>query len=99
MDDLCFVTLRCKDCENDKCTLCPQGTWISEDSLQGCTRKVTEEEKVKFIHYQEEVVPFLHLSKNKNSERSIYKEVISFLQEIYSKPIGTKIGKRGKAIK
>ena len=33
MDDLCFVTLRCKDCENDKCTLCPQGTWIAEDSL------------------------------------------------------------------
>lgn len=99
MDDLCFVTLRCKDCENDECSLCLQGTWISEDSLQGCTRKVTEEEKVKFTHYQEEVVPFLHLNKNKNSERSIYKEVISFLQDIYSKPIGTKLSKRGKAIK
>jgi hypothetical protein len=99
MEDICYITLRCRDCENESCLLCPQGAYISENNLMGCTRQVTEEEKIIYNHYTNEVIPFLHLSKNKKSEIELYKEIISFLLSLYSKPIGTKLGKRGKAIK
>lgn len=99
MEEFTFITLRCKDCEADNCQLCPIGTWVSEDNKRGCTRKVTQEEKDKFNHYKEEVLPFLHLYKNKETEKKTYIKIIDFLNKIYNKPLGNKIGKSGKIVK
>ena len=55
MDEV-FLTLRCRDCEQDQCVYQPNGTYIK--NKEGCTRKVSEETAARFKHYMEEVVPF-----------------------------------------
>lgn len=93
-----LITLRCKDCENTDCSLVPCGKWIAENSLEGCTRFVSELESVQFNHYINEVVPFLHLNKNKEASARTYNEIIDFLSSIYNKPVGNRLGKSGKIL-
>jgi len=51
-----YLTLNCRDCEQDKCVYHPQGRVIY--NKEGCTRKVAEETAAQFKHYMDEVVPF-----------------------------------------
>lgn len=94
--DETFLTLKCHDCENDKCELYPIGTYIYDK--EGCTRKVTEEEKAKFLHYMNEVLPFIRFYKTDKAKKDMYKEIDDYLFYIYSKPLGQKLNKYGKII-
>ena len=96
MEDTYIITLRCYDCENDNCELCPCGTVVDEDNLRGCTRKVSEDDFARYEHYIEEVAPFLHLNTY-NASSALYKEIIDFLFYLYSQPLGQKLGKNGRA--
>lgn len=55
-EEFTFITLRCKNCEQNRCVFQPNGTFIK--NKEGCTRKVSEETAARFKHYIEEVVPF-----------------------------------------
>lgn len=98
MDDEYLITLKCCDCENYNCSICPLGTVIDEDNLRGCTRRVSEEDYAKYEHYIDEVSPFLYITDNKEASSRAYREIIDFLFYIYNKPLGTKIGKNGRAL-
>ena len=91
-EDYYFITLRCYDCENNKCELCPCGTIVHEEDLKGCIRKVSEETYAKYEHYIEEVLPFL------KGNKSIYKEIIDFLFSLYEEPVSQKLNRKGKVI-
>lgn len=54
--DETFITLRCRDCEQDYCVYQLKGSYIK--NKEGCTRKVSEEDAARFKHYTEEIVPF-----------------------------------------
>lgn len=91
-----IITLRCIECENSMCGLARK--YVPVDSLEGCTRKLSEETASKYYHYMNEVWPMMdsaiysleHIGKK-------YAEIIEFLNnEIYTSPIGQKIGKNGK---
>lgn len=96
-EDFYFVRLKCIECDNDECKICPLGSYISSDSEQGCTRKVSEEDYAKYQHYMLEVLPTMRLLPLDAGKR-VYKEIIDFLFHIYSCPLGAKIGKSGRAL-
>lgn len=93
MEETYIITLRCNECENNNCELCPCGTYVDEENLRGCTRKVSEDDFARYEHYTEEVAPFLHINNN-----NAYKEIIDFLFHLYSQPLGQKLGKSGRAV-
>lgn len=96
-DEVYYLTLRCGECENYDCKICPQGTYVPEDSLRGCTRKVREDDVAKFEHYMVEVLPFMKTYSKEAASRT-YKEIIDFLFYIYSCPLGQKLGKSGRVL-
>lgn len=98
MENYTYVTLRCGQCENPSCALCPLETYIPIESKRGCTRRMSEIDAAKYKHYIEEVLPFLHKAKNKEAMSRIYSEIVDFLFHVYSLPLGTKLDKYGKAI-
>ena len=51
-----YVKLSCKDCDFIECGIKLRNTIIR--GKEGCTKKVSEEDAVKFYHYMEEVMPF-----------------------------------------
>lgn len=51
-----FVKLNCMNCDFIECGIKLKGTIIR--GKEGCTKKVSEEDAVKFYHYTEEVIPF-----------------------------------------
>ena len=93
-----FVTLHCIDCGNVKCGICPIGTYIPEDSLRGCTRKVSEKTAEKFYHYTQEIIPFIHMNKSLDTSCRTHNEILNFMDTIYSSPLGRRLGKSGKAL-
>ena len=97
MEETYFITLRCNECENDNCTLCPCGIVVDEENLRGCTRKVSEDDFARYEHYINEVAPFLHLNTYKASS-SLYKEIIDFLFYLYQQPLGQQIGRSGRIL-
>lgn len=94
MDDETFISLRCIDCENTNCRISKR--YVPIDSLEGCTRKVSEDEAAKYYHLLEEVAPFLNIKTTKEQQSRIYKEIIDYLEYIYTKPFGQKLNKRGE---
>lgn len=97
MDDYYFITLHCYDCDNAQCSICPCGTYVAEDNLRGCTRKVSEDDYARYDHYINEVLPFLHLNTYKASS-ALYKEIIDFLFYLYQQPLGQQIGRSGRIL-
>lgn len=93
-----YITLRCVECGNTHCSICPCGTYVPEDSLRGCTRKVSELDAEKFYHYQQEVIPFIHMNKNQETSCRTHNEILNFFERIYSSPLGKRLGKSGKAL-
>lgn len=94
MDDIVFISLSCIDCENTHCD--KSRRYIPSDSLEGCTRKVTEDEAAKYYHLLEEVAPFMYINTTKEYQSRTYKEIIDYLEYIYSCPFGQKLNKYGK---
>lgn len=97
-EDLVFVTLNCHDCEcpPHECSIYPK--FMNPRGKQGCTRRITEDDKDKFTHYTEEVLPFIRMYKNSTTAIKTYNEMCDFFQYIYSRPLGTIINAQGKAI-
>ncbi len=89
-----FLTLNCKDCEQNECVFSPTSRWIK--GKEGCTREVPEEIAMQFEHYMKEVIPFWK-TYNSNYVRQSYIEIMNFLfNKIYSAPIGQKLNAEGK---
>lgn len=92
-----FITLRCDRCDNVDCTI--GRAYIPCDSKEGCTRQVPDETADQFYHYIEEVMPFVHLYKNRKQSFQKLSEIEGFLeQNIYSAPLGKRLDAKGKAI-
>lgn len=94
-----IITLKCSECENGECRLCPLGSWIKDGSKRGCTRIISEDEYIQYEHMNNEVIPFLKLNNNIEYKKEAYKEFISLLDIIYTRPIGAKIAANGKVMK
>ncbi len=94
-----IITLRCRECENMNCVLCPLGSWINDSSLKGCTRVISEDDYIHYEHMSNEVMPFLKMNNNQEYKKEAYKEYISLLQKIYTCPIGANISNNGKLMK
>lgn len=91
-----FVTLRCAGCDNPNCKI---GRYIiPDDSLEGCTREVTDEQAAQLTHYIDEVLPFIPMYKNTDVIYQKFDEIYDFLQSIYTCPIGRLLDARGKVI-
>lgn len=95
-EEYCYLSLHCKhcDCPPKECSEYPYAMcWVNKE---GCTRKVTKEEKDKFKYYMEEVLPFINTYKSEERKKEMYKEIDDFLMNIYKKPLGHRLDKKGK---
>lgn len=90
-----YVDFHCCDCDNDTCLLCPLGSYVPQDSGQGCTRKMDEDLYAEYSHLKDEVLPFIPLGQYKcNFEE--FDRVNNF---IFNRcKIGTVLDIQGKAI-
>lgn len=84
-----YVTLRCQKCDNIECPIAR--AYVPYDSIEGCTRDVSEQEAQLFHHMVEEVLPFART-------REQFEAVERCLEEVYSSPLGRKLDKAGKAL-
>lgn len=92
---MAIITLRCIDCENDAC--CYSRKYFPYESLEGCTRVVSDEVADKHFYYMNEVAPFMNIKSSTEKTAPQYKKIIDFLfNEIYSAPIGQKLDTKGK---
>lgn len=89
-----YITLRCATCDNIDCKL--GRYFIPENSKEGCTRKVSEQQAALFQHYQEEVLPFIGMYKNHTAAQEKLNEIYKFLLIIYECPIGKLLDYKGK---
>lgn len=84
-----YVTLRCQTCDNIDCPIAR--LYVPYDSLEGCTREVSEDLAAQYTHAIEEVLPFAKTS-------SQFDSVERTLNEIYQSNIGRKLDAKGKAL-
>lgn len=92
-----YITLRCGKCDNTECNLARY--FVPEDSQEGCTREVNDEQAENFEHYVHEVLPFVTMCKNHQAAIKKLAEIYSFLESIYTCPIGKLLNSKGKVIK
>ena len=91
-----FISLKCTDCDNDTCKIARR--FIPEDSLEGCTRNVSEEQGERLYYYMNEVLPFITMNDDVTYVRETCNEISSFLDSIYTQPIGARLDSKGKSI-
>lgn len=92
-----IIKLKCYECENTNCSLYPRGTYVGdEESLQGCSRSVSEEDYAKYQHYEQEIWPFAHTNTSYSRQMDIYKKIIDFLYHIYNQPVLHTYNSKGK---
>lgn len=91
-----YITLQCIGCDNINCRY--GRYFIPDDSLEGCTREVSEEQWEKLEHLTKEVLPFIPMYKNHNAAQNKLQEISTFLDEIYSCPLGKLLDTKGKVI-
>lgn len=84
-----YVTLRCQTCDNIDCPIAR--LYVPYDSLEGCTREVSEDLAAQYTHAIEEVLPFAKTN-------SQFDSVERTLNEVYQSNIGRKLDVRGKAL-
>lgn len=90
------VKLQCGECENIDCPIARR--YIPEDSQEGCVRKIEDDLYVEYIHYLEEVAPFMYSNTTKEYQCRIYQEIIEVLAKAYDSPAVQKTNPRGKVI-
>lgn len=88
-----FVTLRCQKCDNIDCPIARK--YVPYESLEGCTRRVSESLAAKFRHDIEEVLPFAW--KQEDSQQ-VFNTIEKDLNEIYAAPVGCKLDFKGKKV-
>lgn len=88
-----FVTLRCQKCDNVDCPIARK--YVPYESLEGCTRRVSESLAAKFRHDIEEVLPF---AWKREDSQQVFNAIEKDLNEIYAAPIGCKLDAKGKKI-
>lgn len=89
-----LIQLKCSECENSRC--CYARRYIPYDSLEGCTRKVSEELELQYEHLVHEVQPFMYMKTTKEYQNKTYNDIINCLQNIYNSPMGQKLDSKGK---
>lgn len=52
-----FIKLSCAECDNINCVYTSILGYISVDFKKGCSRLVSENEKIQYIHYMKEIIP------------------------------------------
>ena len=88
-----YITLRCQKCDNIECPIARK--YIPYDSLEGCTRQVSQETYGKWQHLMIETLPFLHL---RQITAPVYAEIDSLENQVYTSKLGRKIDMDGKAL-
>lgn len=88
-----YITLRCQKCDNVECPIARK--YIPYDSLEGCTRQVSQETYGKWQHLMIETLPFLHL---RQITAPVYAEIDSLENKVYTSKLGRKIDMDGKAL-
>lgn len=89
-----YLKLNCIDCEFVECKIAKK--YVKNDSKEGCTRKVPEQDAAKFYHYIEEVIPFWKMYPADHIAKS-YNQIIEFFYDyIYTAPITQRLDPRGK---
>lgn len=73
-----YITLYCRECENDDCKYSPIGGYLSQNSRKGCVREVDEETAAHFFHFFEEDIPFWKNQSEKYVTEQ-YNIIIDFL--------------------
>ena len=76
-----FIKLQCRTCDNIDCQLGRKV--IPEDSLEGCTREVSEDLAAQYYHATEEVLPFVLLGKNPDSSWEKLEEITRVQEQVY----------------
>lgn len=88
-----YITLRCQKCDNIECPIARN--YVPYDSLEGCTRQVSQEIYGKWQNLMIETLPFLHL---RQITAPFYEEINLLENEVYSSRLGRKIDMNGKAL-
>lgn len=88
-----FVTLRCQKCDNVDCPIARK--YVPYESLEGCTRRVSESLAAKFRHDIEEVLPF---AWRREDSQQVFNTIERDLNEVYAAPIGCKLDVKGKKV-
>lgn len=89
-----FVKLQCRTCDNIDCQLGRKV--IPEDSLEGCTREVSEDLAAQYYHATEEVLPFVLLGKNPDSSWKKLEEITRIQEQVYQQKIGSLLDSKAK---
>ena len=88
-----FVTLRCQKCDNVDCPIARN--YVPYESLEGCTRRVSESLAAKFRHDIEEVLPF---AWKREDSKKLFDMIQKDLNDVYAAPVGCKLDDKGKKI-
>lgn len=90
------LKLRCYTCDNAICDKARK--YISEDSLEGCIREISEEDYETYYHYMSEILPMLPIFAAQGSDvDDSFNEIFDFLnKKIYQAPFIKKLDRRGK---
>lgn len=89
-----FIKLQCRTCDNIDCQLGRKV--IPEDSLEGCTREVSEDLAAQYYHATEEVLPFVLLGKNPDSSWEKLEEITRIQEQVYQQKIGSLLDSKAK---
>lgn len=89
-----IVKLKCNDCPSFSCGICPIGKWVDNESLRGCSRKLTEDEYIEYLHIKEEVIPFVKSRQN----FKVFDSVDRIDKLLLSKPLVHEFDDRGKVV-
>lgn len=91
-----YITLYCRECENNDCKYSPIGGYLSQNSKKGCVREVDEDTAAHFFYYFFEDLPFW---KNQSERYVINRsnEILNFLvNNIYNAPCANLLDKNGQ---
>ena len=90
------IKLKCSECENINCNIAR--LMVPKESKEGCIKKIPENLYIKYIHYINEVAPFMYKNTTREYQTKIYIEIIDLLFSIYEYPSVKKIGENGKVL-
>lgn len=98
-EELVYIRLFCKNCENFDCKIHPIGRWFNTDAELGCTKGISETLAAQYYHLNQEVMPFMYINKsNQDVINKNYMELVNIENQIYQAPFGVMFDEKGKAL-
>lgn len=98
-EELVYIRLFCKDCENFDCKIHPIGRWFNTDAELGCTKGISETLAAQYAHINEEIMPFIYINHtDQNTINKTYQELINIEEQIYKAPFGVMFDEKGKSL-